>query len=300
MAGIVLRTDVEQANIAALRDAYSTTQGFSPTDNRSWVYWAQYHGFDRYDCWHHSRVGPGRGTEFSYDVFLPWHRAYLVNFDHVAREQNAEAILPWWDWTSDMSHSVGVPKAYSEPDSGGAVNPLASGPTPDMPDDPARQTRRFPGNPSELPFMHEPNPASGLRSVDEVLNLPQYVDFSSQLQDVHDFIHGWTGGVNPEDSNIGGDMGVIATSAFDPIFWAHHAMIDRLWHLWQLKWGINNIPADYLEQVLTPFQFTVKEVLDVHELGYEYAIASRTTVAAGSPRMREATDPWPSRSLRRR
>lgn len=282
MAEIVLRPEVEQANIAALRNAYRKTQAMSSTDNRSWVYWASYHGFNRYDCWHHFVTGPGRGTQFAYDLFLPWHRAYLLNFDHVTRQQDPDAILPWWDWTSEVSHEVGVPQAYAEPEVDGEVNPLASAPTPDMPDDPARKTRRFPGDPSLLPLMKERVPAAGLLSVDEVLNLSQYVDFSNQLQDLHDFIHPWTGGQNPDDPAEPGDMGLIASSAFDPIFWVHHAMIDRLWHLWQLKWGINNIPPDYMDKVLAPFQFTVKEVLDIRELGYEYAIASAVSVTAGS------------------
>jgi tyrosinase len=283
VAGVVLRPEVEKADITALRDAYAKTQGFSASDNRSWVYWAEYHGFNRYDCWHHSRVGLGRGSQFAYDLFLPWHRAYLLNFDHVTREQNPDAILPWWDWTSERSHRVGVPPAYSEPEVDGQPNPLASGPTPDMPDDPARRTRRFPGDLSVLPSMDAPDPAVGLPSINEVLNLSQYVDFSNQLQNVHDFIHGWTGGINPENPNQGGDMGVIATSAFDPIFWAHHAMIDRLWYLWQLKWGVNNIPDDYLDQVLAPFQFTVRKVLDIRALGYDYAVGSTSAVRAGPP-----------------
>jgi tyrosinase len=280
VADVVLRTDVEQANIAALRDAYEKMQALSPTDNRSWVYWGEFHGFDRYDCWHHFRVGPGRGSQFPYDLFLPWHRAYLASFDHAARDQNEDAILPWWDWTSEGSHQTGVPQSYAEPEADGQPNPLASGPTPDMPDDPARRTRRFPGDSSELPSMDEARPELGLPSINQILDLSQFVDFSTQLQDVHDFIHGWTGGIDPADAEQGGDMGSIATSAFDPIFWAHHAMIDRLWYLWQLRWGVNNIPTDYLAKVLAPFPFTVRDVLDIHELGYEYAVSSSVTVVA--------------------
>jgi tyrosinase len=73
-------------------------------------------------------------------------------------------------------------------------------------------------------------------------------------------------------------MGVIATSAFDPVFWAHHAMIDRIWYLWQLRHGMNNIPADYLNRALFP-GYTVAQVLDVHALGYDYASAA---VVAGT------------------
>jgi tyrosinase len=281
VADIVLRPDAADADVAALRDAYGKMQELSPTDNRSWVYWAEFHGFNRYDCWHHSRVGPGSGSEFAYDLFLPWHRAYLAYFDHVTRDQNEGAILPWWDWTSELSHQEGVPSAYAEAEVDGERNPLASGPTPDMPGDAARFTRRFPGDPSELPLLDGPNPPAGFNlGIKQILDLTQYEDFSNQLQDVHDGIHGWTGGMSP-DGTERGDMGSISSSAFDPIFWAHHAMIDRLWYLWQLDHGVNNIPADYLGRVLAPFPFTVREVLDVRTLGYDYAVASAVTVTAG-------------------
>ena len=69
-------------------------------------------------------------------------------------------------------------------------------------------------------------------------------------------------------------MGVVATSAFDPIFWSHHCMIDRIWYLWQLQNGTNNIPADYLDKPLAPFAVTVQYVLDINRLGYEYGQAS--------------------------
>ena len=194
------------------------------------------------------------------------------------REANPKAIQPWWDWTSSKSHTKGVPTAYAPPKVAGKPNPLASGTTPNMPGDRARRTRRFPGVPAELPSMTQSRP--GLHSVNYVLGLSQFVDFSSQVQNLHDFIHGWSGGINPRNPNQGGDMGVIATSAFDPLFWAHHTMIDRLWYLWQLKWGVNNVPADYLNRVLSPFPYTVRDVLDIGTLGYEYAVSSVASVNA--------------------
>ncbi len=271
---IVLRPEVEQSDVAALRDAYAKMANLSATDNRSWIYWAGYHGFDRYDCWHHGRTGPPPGSSFRYDLFLPWHRAYLLNFDHVVRDQNPNAILPWWDWTSANSHQVGIPTSFSEAGAGRAANPLASAPMPDMPGSPARNTQRSPGDPSELPSMDAPDPSLGLPSVSDILALTSYTDFSNQLQNVHDQIHGWTGG----------DMGSIPTSAFDPIFWSHHCMIDRLWYLWQLSHGPSNIPADYLDKVLAPFSLTVGQVLDIRSLGYDYATsAAAVTVSVAAP-----------------
>jgi tyrosinase len=257
--GVVLRPNVEQANNAALREAYAKMQAISATDNRGWIFWAGYHGFPQFACWHHSQVD---GTRFPYDLFLPWHRAYLTSWDNVTRDQNSDANLPWWDWASDLSHQVGIPTAYGTPQLDGASNPLASGPTPDMPGSPAGQTARTPGDPAALPTTDQ---------VQALINLTDFVDFSNQLQDVHDGVHGW----------VGGDMGVIATSAFDPIFWAHHCMIDRVWYLWQLKNGVNNIPPSYLSRPLAPFNYTVQEVLDIGRLGYQYA--SSSVSAPGTP-----------------
>lgn len=45
------------------------------------------------------------------------------------------------------------------------------------------------------------------------------------LESIHDVIHGVTGS--------GGHMTYLDYSAFDPIFWLHHMMVDRSFALWQ-------------------------------------------------------------------
>ena len=103
-----------------------------------------------------------------------------------------------------------------------------------------------------------------------LLNLTQFNDFTNQLENIHDFVHGWTGGNN---GNIGGDMGSLGTAAWDPIFWSHHCMIDRLWYLWQLRHGVNNITPSLLPMVLQPFGLKVQDVLSTTQLGYTYAVS---------------------------
>jgi len=254
--GLTLRSSIESlenvpGGLDALRDAYSKMQQI--TDNRGWIYWSGIHGFPQFMCWHHGRVG--MGDNLPYDLFLPWHRAYLLLFEHTARDQNNAAALPWWDWTSPGSHSIGIPNSYATDQVNGSGNPLASGPVPAIDSDPARMTARSPADPPSLPTSDQ---------VDALMSLGNFVDFTSQVQDLHDNVHGW----------VGGDMGVVALSAYDPIFWSHHCMIDRIWYLWQLKNGVNNIPADYLDKPLAPFPLTVKDVLDINRLGYEYGQAS--------------------------
>jgi tyrosinase len=256
-AMVRVRRNVEQANIPALSAAYAKLQGRSAADNRSWIYWAEYHGYNRYDCWHHGSQG---SHQFAYDLFLPWHRAYLLYFERVALADDANAVLPWWDWTSASSHQIGIPAAFAAAQAGGEANPLASGPVPAGVHATPPHTTRSPGPPSQLPTQ---------QTVDGILALSSFDDFTSQLQNQHDLVHGWTGG----------DMGNIASSAFDPIFWSHHCMIDRLWYLWQVKHGVDNIPPSYLDRPLAPWALTVKDVLDVRKLGYTYGL-SRVQVPA--------------------
>jgi tyrosinase len=247
--GITIRSSIESLEntpngLDPVVDAYTKMQGIS--DNRGWIYWAEIHGFPQYLCWHHGRLG---SDQMPYDLFLPWHRAYLLYFEHTIRDQNANATLPYWDWTSNGSHQNGIPNSYQ------ATAGLSSGPMPAIQRHHARPTQRNPDDPAALPTQDD---------VNKLIALDQFLDFSTQVQDVHDNVHGW----------VGGDMGVIATSAFDPIFWSHHCMIDRIWYLWQLENGVNNIPPDYLDKALGPFSLTVRDVLDINRIGYEYAQAS--------------------------
>lgn len=47
---------------------------------------------------------------------------------------------------------------------------------------------------------------------------------------VHGGVHLWTGGFD----GTGRDMGAAWTAAADPIFYAHHANVDRLWTVWRV------------------------------------------------------------------
>lgn len=262
MASLTVRKNVDHlsaAELKALRAGYAQAQTIM--DNRGYNYYAGLHGIPNWFCWHHSHV---QGSNANANLFLPWHRAYLLYFEKAIRDQSPptpKVGLPWWNWSSPQA----VPQAFSAATAGGQPNSLYRArivaPTANPPIN--RMTRRFPGQnvPGGLPTPQQ---------VENVLNLSQFTDFTTQVENLHDGVHGWTGGNNHV---VGGDMGSISTAAWDPIFWSHHCMIDRLWYLWQLRHGVNNITPALLPMVLQPFGLKVQDVLSTTQLGYTYAVS---------------------------
>ena len=110
----------------------------------------------------------------------------------------------------------------------------------------------------------------------------------------HNVIHGVIGGVAPgEDPNDWRNFGLMSmpmTAALDPIFWLHHANIDRLWSVWlrdtleehvnpdQLTWLDG--PAD--RQFVMPqtaqaeWTFVARDVLDTTQPPLEYSYDDET------------------------
>jgi tyrosinase len=230
-------------------------------DNRGFNHIAGFHGAPDWYCWHHqfSRRSPVQTR-----LFLPWHRAYLWWLEQALQDLVDGVALPWWNWTAERK----VPTAYAARNVSGKPNVLRSTrarvPTARPPIN--RRTRRAPGS----------NPLARLPTRAEVKSLlddSDWPSFSDRLENFHDDVHVW----------VGGDMSDVTIAAFDPIFWAHHCMIDRIWYLWQVRYGNGGIPRGLRDMPLTPFGKTTKEVLDVQELGYEYASsASDIPVGGGS------------------
>ena len=65
-------------------------------------------------------------------------------------------------------------------------------------------------------------------------------------------------------------MSTVATAAFDPIFFSHHTMVDKLWFDWQVKQGAVGPDEQMWDVVLTPFPVTVRDMLNVEQLNYDY------------------------------
>lgn len=245
---------ISAVELAALRQAFARVMALN--DDRGYQRHAGIHGLPLpVSCRHGD------------SLFLPWHRAYLYLFERALQDQVPAATVPWWDWTSVASHQVGIPPLYADRAAGGAPNPLFDSPITTLTTGERQQlaaagfltggtrprTVRDSDLPDELPR------AATLRSI---LQAPTFLDFSLRLENVHNDVHVW----------IGGAMSAVPVAAFDPIFWAHHSMIDRLWYLWQLRHPGGQPPASVLGQALAPFPLTVADTLDISRLGYSYAV----------------------------
>jgi tyrosinase len=239
---LVTRVSVDTlsaASLASLRQGYAAMQAIS--DNRGFNAISGIHGIPGFYCHKDDRL------------FLPWHRAYLYYFEQYLQDRAAGATIPWWDWTSDISHKTGIPTAFSAAkDASGNPNPLLKSHIYEPAYNLNRDTTRQPHAPKSLPTADK---------VNQVLELSEFLDFSEQLENIHNGVHGW----------VSGDMGNVPHAAFDPIFYSHHSMIDRIWYLWQVKNAPGSIPPDLLDMVLSPFNMTVRSVLDISKLGYQYA-----------------------------
>lgn len=244
---------LDEPALAAFRAGLLAMQALN--DDRGYGHWAGLHGLPLpFWCKHGD------------PLFLPWHRAYLYFFEQFLIDVAPGVALPWWDWSTQ----AGIPAAYGTatlPD--GSANPLASGPVTGIPRrqfeqaglQPIDRTSRLPDVPENLPSPAE---------VDDVLSATDFTDFTQRLEDLHNGVHVW----------VGGSMGIIPLAAYDPIFWAHHTMIDRLWYLWQLAHPGANPDAGLLDTALAPFSLTVRQTLDISTLGYDYSVATSSATPA--------------------
>ena len=254
--GVALRKSIYNLSadeLATYREAITKVMAIS--DNRGYNFAAGIHGVPQQLCVHHQWH------------WLAWHRAYLYLFEQLLQDQVPGVTIPWWDWTSTQTHTDGIPAAFTDettPD--GTANPLLKAAIQVLNPDPSwpTETHRRPRSPRSglLPTTAE---------INDCIAIPQFdndpTGFSETFAGYHDNVHVW----------VGGEMGVVPWSAYDPLFWSHHCMVDRVWYLWQIapSNAVFTWDPDLLQTplIVPGTDFTVADVLDIAKLGYGYASA---------------------------
>jgi len=98
--------------------------------------------------------------------------------------------------------------------------------------------------------------------VNNTLAKTTWNDFRLSLEGIHNTVHGAVG--------AGGHAMGGASSPSDPLFWLHHAFVDKIWADWQ---KISTAKPSNLTEQLKPtslFTRTVGQVLNTKTLGYVY------------------------------
>ena len=117
-------------------------------------------------------------------------------------------MLPFWDWSSGPT--TGLPSAcssstYVNRDGATVSNPLFAGPKPDG----TTTSRR-----SDIDTTSFDDLATDAQ---DALTNTGFSSFQVDLNGVHGSVHG----------RISGDMGSVPYAGFDPVFYMHHANVDR-------------------------------------------------------------------------
>jgi tyrosinase len=253
--------------VKELRAAFNALQAISDDDDRSYGYFSGLHGLPL-PQWCNVN---SHGTL----TFVHWHRAYLWRFETALRATGHDVMLPWWDWVNVRD----IPPIYAEEnDANGDPNPLNSARVSQRARDEGAAGAAGPRDRRAVYLsqfdktFREPGQLGGaLATADQidrdsggVLSLDDFESFTGELENIHGDVHIW----------VGGHMTDIPFAAFDPIFWAHHTQIDRIWRMWQLGHKSASLPGRVMNTVMQPFNKTAGDTVDPTLLGYDYALST--------------------------
>ncbi|MCQ9376300.1 tyrosinase family protein [Methyloversatilis sp. XJ19-13] len=223
--------------------------------------------------------------------FLPWHRAYLAMTERKIREIASDSTLafPYWNWSANRR----IPIRFSDPNS-----PLSKAVrfTPDRdlePDevdyidsDPdlrklgvaALAAKKFLAIPTADPIQL----ARELRNSFGGLPRPNLAGRygNSRLEGTpHGPVHVYVGGID-DATGAAGDMTDFGTAGRDPIFFAHHGNLDRIWEKWRSNPANRATePQDnfFLDRKFifpwldgSTIEISCADAMDTSKLGYTY------------------------------
>ncbi|HWX84987.1 MAG TPA: tyrosinase family protein [Xanthobacteraceae bacterium] len=211
--------------------------------------------------------------------FFGWHRMYLYYFERVLRwAANDDTLrLPYWDYTDPTQEAI--PAAFQD---------IASA---------LYDTKRQPGI-NDGSATLDPNATN----VNDALKESDYRTYENTIQDnIHGYVHCTVGPTCPV-----AHMGDVPVAGNDPVFYFHHANIDRLWACWQQA----NVtpPGPWQDQMFSFVDETgalvtrsVKDFLDSTTLGYVYdnvnSCARPVVVAAERAAPPQAATPAPATTM---
>lgn len=282
------------------------------TDPTSWLYLAAMHGFDE-SLWRNFGYLPAGVTvppalpkgpnweqcQHHTWYFLSWHRGYLGAFEAIVRAAVVAAggpatwALPYWNYNDAQPGATTLPPLFTQPRlPDGTPNALYVEQrvnNVDLPADYIDLTQALTDDEFNGPGGGGSPGFGGAETVFAHNGSRQAEGYLEQVP--HDAVHG----------AVGGDSGLMAdpdTAALDPIFWLHHANIDRLWEVWRTRVPGRTNPTDpaWLNGPLvgrafqmpapdgTFAKFTASDMLDTKAPRLNYVYEDTSDPLAGATR----------------
>ncbi|CAN1164786.1 Polyphenol oxidase, chloroplastic [Linum perenne] len=281
---------VDEEYIEKYKKAMKLMKELPATDPRSFQQQANVHcayGTEAYE-----QFGfPGYQVQIHHSwLFFPWHRLYLYFHEKILGKLIGDPTfaLPFWNW--DTPAGMQFPSLYTDPSSplyDPNRNQDHQPPTlmdlswfPNTKNSTMTTQHRISMN---LALMHQ-QMVVGANTTSRFLGLPYRAGDkpnpgAGTLETLpHGSVHAWVG----DRRNLHlEDMGHFYSTARDPIFFSHHANIDRLWTLWKMM-GARRRRDDYtnpdwldssfvfFDENAEPVRVKVKDCLDIKKLGYVY------------------------------
>ncbi|MEA2163349.1 MAG: polyphenol oxidase [Thermoanaerobaculia bacterium] len=263
--------------IAELRLAFQRLRALPATDPRAWLAQANVH------CWYCAGDMSTAADVHVTWAFMPWHRDYLYMIEKILGQlvNNPKFAIPYWDWnTPGACPTTGNHQQMPPPYTTSASNSLF---------DCYRQA-------TASSTMNSSTVVTQTNNIMNTYNtFPLFFGGPSTSAALwpgpHGYVHLFVGNLAVGPAKT--DMGVLETASRDPLFWAHHANIDRLWDVWVARYGTPTYPANFLSQSWTFWnQNATSQLIRINasdaanraaRLHYQYAEPSCTPTAASYP-----------------
>jgi tyrosinase len=192
--------------------------------------------------------------------FFPWHRDYIHHYEQALRSIDSAVTLPYWDWTLDSQNPAGSDLLTAQNfglNGSPGTNCMQTGVAAGWASvaGPSGCLKRC----NQFGSLYPPEAVAAIMN-----RATEFRDFAGAIENgPHGAVH----------IQLGGQCGDVATmaSANDPIFFLHHAMVDKIWWRWQT--GCPDFATKYSgssASSMPPFPETIAQIMS-------------TTGAGGSP-----------------